>query len=166
MACLILMIGLPGSGKSFLSQQLIQNHYPEYCLTSTDQIRARLFGDEAIQGHWLQVWQQVEQQFYQGMLYPGLIYDATNTQRRHRREVVDLARTVGFQRIMGIWVNLSLQICLERNQQRSRQVPEEIILRMARQLQGAPPALSEGFDSLVIISGAIAPPVRSVRTLR
>ncbi|MGL5081517.1 MAG: AAA family ATPase [Microcoleaceae cyanobacterium] len=152
MTALIVMIGLPGSGKSFLASQLVSQIYPHYCLISTDGIRVKLFGDEAIQGSWLKIWQQVHAQLQQSVLQvPGAIYDATNVQRRQRREVITCARTLGFRRIIGVWLNTPLDLCLERNQQRDRQVPEEIIFRMHRQLIGALPSLAEDFDSLVIL---------------
>lgn len=152
MTQLILLIGLPGSGKSFLAQT-IQKHHPQYHLISTDTIRSQLFGDEAIQGPWLKIWHQIQVQFQQAILQtPVAVYDATNAQRRQRREVIKLAQKIGFFPIIGLWVNTPLEECLIRNQLRSRQVPEEIILQMHRQLTGAPPSLGDGLDSLIIVN--------------
>ncbi|NES67243.1 MAG: AAA family ATPase, partial [Okeania sp. SIO2D1] len=93
---LIILIGLPASGKSTLARKIV-TRYPQCQLISTDAIRAQLFGDEAIQGPWLQVWQQVQQKFYQAVRQTSLaIYDATNVQRRQRRQVIDLAKESGF----------------------------------------------------------------------
>ncbi|MGF1491078.1 MAG: AAA family ATPase [Microcoleaceae cyanobacterium] len=152
MSQLVLMIGLPGSGKSFLANWLIQCLEPSPCLISTDQIRAQLFGDETIQGPWLKIWQQIRLQFSSTVIQKqNAIFDATNVQRQHRREVMVLARECGFDQITGLWVNTPLETCLKRNHWRDRQVPEEVILKMFRQLSGAPPSLSEDFDSLVIL---------------
>lgn len=143
-----MMIGLPASGKSTLAQKLLRQ-YPDYHLISTDAIRAQLFGDEAIQGPWPAIWQQIEQQFQQAVTSGGgAIYDATNAQRRSRRELIQLARESGFHPIWGIWIQTPIEQCLQRNSGRSRQVPPEIILKMHRQLQDAPPQLMDGFDSL------------------
>lgn len=153
---LILLIGLPGSGKSSLAAQLLHACPPRQ-LISTDAIRAQLFGDEAIQGTWLKVWWEVGYQFRQtiGLIGNGqvreAIYDATNVVRRQRRQAIALARQSGFTHITGIWLNVPLPICLERNQRRDRQVPEAIMLQMHRRLIGAPPSLQEDFDQLVII---------------
>lgn len=160
-ASLILLIGLPGSGKTTLAQQLITQR-PDYRLVSTDRIRAQLFGDEATQGPWLQVWREVQRQFQrsltemlQGQAF-GVIYDATNAARKQRRRVVQLARGVGFSHISYVWLDTPLALCLERNQKRDRQVPEEIILQMQRQLLGAPPGLGEGCDRLIRLGAEIA----------
>ncbi len=151
---LILLIGLPGSGKSTLSQQLMaQGHHR--VLISTDAIRAQLFGDEAIQGCWQQVDQErraafatAAEQIAQGQS-DAAIYDATNVVRRQRRDAIALARQVGFVDIMGLWLDLPLALCLERNQGRDRQVPEAVLQRMHRQLCGAPPRLQDGLNTLV-----------------
>ncbi|NEN90118.1 MAG: AAA family ATPase [Okeania sp. SIO3H1] len=146
MTRLIILIGLPASGKSTLARKIV-TRYPQCQLISTDAIRAQLFGDEAIQGPWLRVWQQVQQKFYQAVRQTSLaIYDATNVQRRQRRQVIDLAKGSGFTHLTGLWLDKSLELCLRRNRQRQRQVPEEVIMKMYRQLTDAPPSCEEGLD--------------------
>lgn len=148
MTKLLLLIGLPGSGKSTLAKHLLAQS-PQMQLISTDAIRGRLFGDEAIQGAWLLIWREVQQQFRQAVVTNSTaIYDATNAQRRQRREVIAIAREIGFTHITAIWVDTPLWLCLARNKKRERQVPEEVILRMSRQLRDAPPSLVEGLDNL------------------
>jgi predicted kinase len=164
MAHLILLIGLPGSGKSFVARQLVAE-CPHRQLIATDTIRAQLFGDEAYQGPWGLIWQEVERQFRQvtsqrgHFLYghgktsiqaiPEAIYDATNAARRSRKAAIALAKDTGFSHITGLWIDMPLSLCLSRNRQRDRQVPEEIILQMHQQLTDAPPKLSEGFHRLI-----------------
>jgi predicted kinase len=146
MARLIVLIGIPGSGKSSLAGQLQPLGYR---VISTDQIRAQLFGDPAIQGRWPLIWAEVERQL-QTVVQTGLaVYDATNTKRRGRRQLIRLARSLGFEQVIGFWLHPPLALCLERNQQRERQVPDSVIRRMERQLWSAPPKLAEGFDSLL-----------------
>ncbi|MGL4618796.1 AAA family ATPase [Chroococcidiopsis sp.] len=151
---LILLVGLPGSGKSTLVGQLVAAD-PKLQLISTDKIRERLFGNEVIQGEWLLVWREVQRQFQRATIQISrgevstAIYDATNAQRRHRREVIVYARAAGFKQIVGLWVDTPVWLCLARNRRRDRQVPEEVILRMHRQLRDAPPSLSEGLDCLL-----------------
>ncbi len=126
-------------------------------MISTDDIRCQLFGDEAIQGSWSLIWQEVQRQFQQAVIHsqsaPTAIYDATNVQQRHRLEVIALARSSGFTRITGLWVDTPIGLCLARNQQRDRQVPEEIILQMYRQLCDIPPSLADGLDLIHRLSG-------------
>lgn len=150
---LIILIGLPGSGKSAFADRLQAR--PGWWLISTDAIRARLFGEEAIQGPWLKVWNEVSREFREAVrsIQQGetveAIYDATNVIRKSRRQAIALARESGFTHLTGIWLNEPLSVCLQRNQQRDRQVPDAIIERMNRRLWGAPPAIQEGFDCLI-----------------
>ena len=151
---LILLMGLPGSGKSTLAQALLNSHR-DCLLISTDAVRSQLFGNEAIQGSWLKIWLEVRRQFQDAVLQIGLgraslaIYDATNVVRKQRRQAIDLARKTGFSHITGLWVNTPLSVCLTRNWNRDRKVPEEVILRMNRRLTGAPPSTEEGLDHLI-----------------
>jgi predicted kinase len=152
MAQLILLIGLPGSGKTTLARQLVESGH---LLISTDAIRAQLFGDEAIQGSWLKVWLEVQRQFQQAIARitqgegRSAVFDATNAVRRHRRQVILSAQAIGFTRITGLWLDTDLEVCLERNRNRSRQVPEDVILRMHRCLMGAMPSVQEGMHDLI-----------------
>ncbi|MCU0526427.1 MAG: AAA family ATPase [Elainella sp. Prado103] len=153
---LVFLIGVPGSGKSTWAAAFQKNHTCQ--LISTDRIRAELFGDEAIQGDWGLIWAAVQQQFQPAIqqIRAGEIevalYDATNTKRRYRRDLIQMARSSGFNHIRGVWLNPPLAVCLERNRHRSRQVPEAVIYRMHRQLWGAPPRLREGMDQLQYIA--------------
>jgi len=153
---LLLLIGLPGSGKSSLAAALL-HCCPQRCLISTDAIRSQLFGDEAIQGNWLQVWREVGRQLQQAtrQITTGqsleAIYDATNAVRRDRRRAIALARSCGFTNIICVWLNTPLDVCLQRNEQRDRQVPDTVILKMHRCLMGAPPAMGEGCDRVLEI---------------
>ncbi|MBD2344901.1 AAA family ATPase [Anabaena subtropica] len=149
MTKLILLIGLPGSGKSTLAKKLVAE-CPQMQLVSTDAIRGQLFGSEAIQGSWLLIWQEIERQLQQVVVTQKLVlFDATNAQRRHRRELITLARDLGFTHITGVWIKTPVWLCLARNKKRLRQVPEDVILRMHRQLRDAPPTLEEGLDHLI-----------------
>ena len=154
MSQLIFLIGLPGSGKSTLAKQLVAKS-PGSLIISTDAIRAQLFGHETIQGPWPLVWNQMQREFSQAVAQiqlgkvPQAIYDATNAVRRHRREAIALARNTGFTKIVGVWLDPPLLMCLSRNRRRDRPVPETVILQMYRRLQGAPPALEDGFERLI-----------------
>lgn len=162
MSHLILLIGLPGSGKSTIAQALVQQ-CPDRHIISTDAIRAQLFGDERIQGSWLKIEQEIVHQFQQTIqhiqdgIVSEVIYDATHAVRKHRRAAIVLAQTCGFTHITALWVKTPLWLCLMQNQKRDRQVPEAVILHMHRCLTGASPSLEEGFDRLIQLQPGFNP---------
>jgi len=151
-----MLVGVPGSGKSTWARDFVLTH-PRYRVVSTDNLRAQLYGDEAVQGDWHQIWQQVVIQWWQGVVaihqgeLEGVIYDATNARRRHRRAAIAAARQAGFSPITLVWFDVPLSLALERNRGRSRQVPIDVVATMHRQLQGAPPSVQEGVDRVLVL---------------
>jgi predicted kinase len=144
---LIFLIGIPGSGKSSQASYLHQNFESE--IISPDRLRQQLFGDVQIQGSWGRIWQQAERELRRVLQSEKLaIYDATNAQCRQRRQTLACCRALGFQQIIGIWLDIPLEICLQRNQARDRQVPEMVIKNMSQALQLNPPSLADGLDCL------------------
>ena len=162
MASVIILIGVPASGKSSLAEQMLrasnqtsdQNSSSltlgQTQLISPDRIRANLYGSDTIQGNWSEIWAQVQQSFINAAKsQQSVIYDATNYKREYRRDVISLAQEHGFKPITGIWLNVPLWICLSRNETRDRTVPEDIVVDMYRTLSYNPPTLSEGFDRIL-----------------
>lgn len=102
------------------------------------------------------VWQEVERRLHscyaliESDRLTLAVYDATNTARKQRRRIIELARGIGFTHIVGIWMAIPLETCLERNAGRDRFVPEPVILKMQRQLEASPPTLADGFDELLV----------------
>jgi adenylate kinase family enzyme len=97
------LIGLPASGKSTLAQILAQ----ESCglVVSTDQVRAHLYGDEAIQGVWQEIETEVLSQV-KGAINQrqSVIYDATNANCLWRTGFYDRwLLLVILAGLVGIW---------------------------------------------------------------
>lgn len=151
MASAVILIGIPASGKSTLAQQMLRAHSGLYAYVSPDRVREELYGCMTIQGEWTAIWAKVIRSIEQAKaLGQDLIYDATNYKRKYRREVIQVLREEGFHQITGIYLPTPLWICLNRNQLRPRQVPEDVIMDMHRCLVLNPPQLSDGFDRLFL----------------
>jgi predicted kinase len=158
MASVIILIGIPASGKSSLAEQMLQTSASQHSsslthgqtqLISPDLIRKQLYGSAAQQGNWSEIWAQVQQEFVNAARsQKSVIYDATNYRREYRKDVIALAKSHGFKPITGIWLNVPLWICLSRNETRDRVVPEEVVIEMYRTLSYTPPSLNEGFDRI------------------
>ena len=142
MNVLIVMCGLPGSGKSTYANYLTESGHFE-CV-STDQIRKRFYGNENIQGNGKEVFDTafLHLQTY-GLSKKNCVFDATNITPRARRRVVQECRPY-YDLIICKYIDTPLDVCLHRNSQRERVVPKEVILRMYKNF--TLPSREEGFD--------------------
>jgi predicted kinase len=145
----ILLIGVPGSGKSTYAKQRFTT--PNHIILSTDSIREELFGDENVQGDWRKIESLLRKRVVD-FLVKGTtpVIDATHAQQKHRMHAITWIRHLGAE-VHGVHVSTPLAVCQERNQNRSRKVPEAVINSMHAALQKNPPNLAEGFHSIEII---------------
>lgn len=143
-----ILIGCPSSGKSSLATT-IQENYPDYQIVSTDKIREQLFGDETIQGNWSEIEPEVFRQIQDHITagYP-VIYDATNAKRPRRMRLLQHLSQYQGVNWLGWYFTTPLGTCLQWNQNRERQVPEEVIKRMSASLKKFPPITAEGFATV------------------
>lgn len=153
----IMMIGVPASGKSTKAGELVMDAQEKGIAArvfSSDAIREALFGDEAIQGNPQQIF---------GLLHQGItnwldihwetpclaVYDATNINDKRRADFVKRLRKL-FPDIKctAIVCAPSIEWILEHNAARKRVVPEEAIFNMLR--HWTPVTASEGWDEIYV----------------
>ena len=78
-----------------------------------------------------------------GNLRGNVVFDATNIDRKTRKDLVKKMRP-HFDIIICKWFSTPLLTCKLRNAKRERQVPEEVLDRMWERFR--PPMSDEGFD--------------------
>jgi predicted kinase len=146
------LIGVPGSGKSTLASQWIKKD-PNCIVVSTDEIRVQLFGGEQVQGDWKLIESELLTRVC-AAIASGLsvIYDATNVKRAWRMDTLQKFACVGVKTCMGWHLQTPLEECYRRNQQRQRQVDENIIASYAELLKEFEPIEAEGFAQVTSIS--------------
>lgn len=141
----IMMVGIVGSGKSTVSNELMQGR-DDVAYVSSDAIREELTGDvnnQDINGQvFATMLTRTKQYLADGY---SVIYDATNISRKKRTGLLQqLPKDV--QKI-ALYVATPYEEALNRNANRERKVPEDVIERMYKNLQI--PIESEGWDKIV-----------------
>ena len=144
---LIVLGGLPASGKSTYAEMLVESG--QFCRVCPDLIRKELYGNESIQGNGKEVFKIAFDAIQRlGKQNFNVVFDATNIHADRRKELVEKMRPY-FDIIIFKWFDVATAVCLERNRQRERQVPEEVIWRMAK--TATVPTTEEGFDYVEVI---------------
>lgn len=133
MKSLVLLVGVPGSGKTTLSKTLTDRGYKNM---NADAIREELWGDAGDQREPAKVFevfnQRLEEAFAQGL---DIVIDNTNINSRHRDPILQRAKKAGYTDIQ-LWVlDVPLETCLAQNKMRERCVPEEIVNNYFKTLQ-------------------------------
>lgn len=140
---LIVLCGLPASGKSTYAEMLCEIN-PTFQRVCPDLIRKAFYGDESIQGDGKRVFNTAFRDLKEyGSIGANAIFDATNINADRRKAFVKEMRPY-FDIIIFKWFHTPIDICLERNQKRERKVPEDVLWRMFDNFQT--PTRYEGWD--------------------
>jgi len=143
---LIVMVGLPGSGKSFVAKQLAEVN-DDISIVSSDAIREEFYGDANDQSHNDKVFQVVNKRIKEGLIAEKkVILDATNISKKRRKT---LLRDLKYPKSMAIVMAVPEYICKKRDEERDRHVGPDVINRMIK--NWCPPHYTEGFDFISII---------------
>jgi predicted kinase len=59
-----------------------------------------------------------------------------------------MAKGFGYE-VHAVFFDVPIEVCLERNRKRERQVKEEVVQRMAAKLK--PPSFEEGFAKITVV---------------
>lgn len=147
MSKLIMMVGLPASGKSTLAKKLASTYSAK--ILSSDEIREELFNDINHQSSNSKVFEVMNTRA-KHLLNQGenIVYDATNINRKRRVHLIK--HELKADENIVYYINTPLSKCLYNDSQRERSVGYEVIDKMYRTLQI--PTKLEGWDEVKFIN--------------
>ena len=146
-----MMVGVPGSGKSYIAQKMSEQL--QWPVLSSDATRSELTGDENDLSRDKEVWPLLYSRAGQ-YLEDGESFFVDATHNNLRQRVTDIARyrAMGARTISGIYVDTPLDVCLQRNANRTRVVPDFVIEKFWNNLQRNPVSIDDGFDAVYTIA--------------
>ena len=163
---LYLPVGIPGSGKSTYLRTL-----PNTIVISGDSVRGEFFGNENFQysddflkskgynpdnlKYWDKtnicnkfIWEEVNKRVHNALEQGFNVgYDGTNLSPKIRKNVFNQYHEIA--NIEVLYFDVPLNICIERDAQRTRTVGEDVIRQMSTRI--VPPTPEEGFKNYKVI---------------
>ena len=143
-----MLVGVAGSGKSTYAIQrrtfLIEKMGLECEIVSSDDLREEVWGNASDQrdpGFIFNLMLKRTREYLSKGI--SVIYDACNVQEKWRRQTLDRLKDIDCHRECIVFIERP-NVCVERQNMRSRKVPEYVIWRQVCQFQM--PHESEGWD--------------------
>lgn len=130
-----ILVGIPGSGKSYYAGYLRTD---DTIIINADSCRKALYGDENIQGNGSEVFAMVYNMFRTALHdnnVSQIVIDNTNTTYKARKAFYDIISEERKLVDVELVFFYNFQLAYERNYERERIVPIEVMDRMANQFQ-------------------------------
>jgi predicted kinase len=144
---LILLCGIPGSGKSTYAAKYVQDHTNTIHLSS-DKIREELWGNEATQGDNNEVFNLMQSRAIEALNNGhSVVYDATNVTRKDRAGIISVCPKFVKIECHIIWA--PIETCIERDATRERTVGKAVIDKILKRFQA--PYYDEGIVEIKVI---------------
>ena len=145
MAKMYLMCGCSGVGKTTFSKAFAKEHNLTYF--GIDDFYALVNGDECIHTNSFEVWIEFYKAIHEAEMYNlDIIVDTNAITKSHREQFIEWFPT--FEHHL-IFIDASTDLRKKNNKSRRRQVPDNVMDKMANELQV--PWVDEGFKSITWI---------------
>lgn len=146
---IIVMCGLPCSGKSTISKELAEQY--NATIFSSDELREEMFGDINDQTHNQELFVELHRRIKECLRNgKSALYDACNINYKRRMVFLQELKNIPCEKICVLMAT-PYEECLKRNNERERKVPEHVIKRMYCSFNI--PYWYEGWDDIQIEYG-------------
>lgn len=147
MSKVYMMIGLPGSGKSYEAKRIAVEE--DAVIVSSDAIRKEINGDESCQENGGKVFEIANKRVKDALTSgKNVIMDSTNISCKRRVAWVEEMKKYA-DKIIAVFMATPCELCIERQALRDRKVDEEVIERMYHNFNV--PFYYEGWDEIRVI---------------
>lgn len=144
---MIMLIGIPGSGKSYLANML--SEFLGAVIHSADDLREELYGNVNDVSKNTELFDELHRRIRKDVKNgQSVIVDATNIYNIHRKQFLHSIENIDCIKL-SIYMMTPYEQCLKNNKSRKRIVPEDIIKNMWLNLEI--PNKNEGFDESIAI---------------
>lgn len=144
---LIVLVGLPASGKSTYAKEHLENK--NTVILSSDKLREELLGDERCQDNndliFRTLYKRAKEELQNGK---NVVIDATNINIKARRSTLSNFVKMDIERIAIVFAT-PFEVCIARDKERERTVGEEVIKKFFYRFEI--PMEYEGFDKVTIV---------------
>lgn len=144
---LIVLVGLPASGKSTYANTLAQ--IPNTIVLSSDKLRKELLGDESCQTNNQLVFDTLYSRAKQYLIDGyNVVIDATNINMKDRKRTLTHFQSLNIERIALVFAT-PIEVCYARDEKRERTVGKDVIDKFVQRFEI--PMEYEGFNKIEII---------------
>ena len=150
---LIVLSGVPGSGKSYFSNALMKDKEKHVYIISSDQLRKEITGHQQDLSQDELVWKLFYSlaRSYSEDKDGIVILDATNAKKEYRYDNIKQYKDL-YDEIDLVCFQISKDLVLKQNREREFPIPEDALLRLIDAFEMPGEAEKEFFDHIDIVT--------------
>ena len=133
---LIVLSGVPGSGKSYFSHTLKEKNSENVYIVSSDALRKEIAGDQRDLSHDKEVWEKYYRlaKEYSNNKDTVVVLDSTHAKKIYRIDCIKPLKEL-YDQVDLICFKLDKELVIKQNREREFPIPEEALLRLIEEYE-------------------------------
>ena len=133
---LIVLSGVPGSGKSYFSHTLKEKNKEHVYIVSSDALRKEIAGDQRDLSHDKEVWEKYYNLAKEYSQFPDaiVVLDSTHAKKIYRFDLIKPFKEL-YDQIDLICFKLNKELVIKQNKEREFPLPEKALLRLINEYE-------------------------------